>query len=56
MFNQKFVKKLINEINLTKYECTVNFEQELKRQQSIDAVKDEINILEECQKHCLIEL
>ena len=37
-------------------ESTLNYGKELKRQQSINAVKAEINILEERQKHWLIEL
>ena len=37
-------------------QSTPNYEKELKRQQSINAVKDEINILEKRRKHCLIEL
>ena len=37
-------------------ESTINYEKELKRQQSINAVKDGTNILEERQKHWLIEL
>ena len=37
-------------------ESTPNYEKEFKRQQSIDAVKDEINILEERKKDGLIEL
>ena len=37
-------------------ESTPNYEKELTQQQSIDAVKDEINTLEERQKHWLIEL
>ena len=37
-------------------ESTPNYEKELTQQQSIDAVKDEINTLEERHKHWLIEL
>ena len=44
--------KFLQKIN----ESTPNYEKELKRQQSINAVKDEINILEERQKHWLIKL
>ena len=37
-------------------ESTPNYEKEFERQQSINAVKDEINILEERKKDGLIEL
>ena len=37
-------------------ESTANYKNELKRQQSINVVKDEVNELEEHQKHWLIEL
>ena len=37
-------------------ESTPNYEKKIKRQQPINAVKDEIDILEECQKYLLIEL
>ena len=37
-------------------ESTPNYEKELKGQQSINAAKDEIKILDERNKHCLIEL
>ena len=37
-------------------ESTRNYEKELKCQQSINAIEDEINILEERQKHWLVEL
>ena len=44
--------KLWQEVN----ESTPNYKKEFKRQQAIDAVKDEINILEERKKDGLIEL
>ena len=37
-------------------ESTPNYEKKIKRQQPINAVKDEIDILEERQKYLLIEL
>ena len=37
-------------------QSTPNYEKKLKHYQSINVIKDEINLLEQRQRHCLIEL